>query len=699
MNCDQAGELLVDLLYEELDAPARQAVLDHLATCRRCTEEYASLRLARTALGRLAAEEPAVKPLTLDMSQVQSPRQEAVIPSERSESRNLAVGTDAAPIPQRGPSASLGVTARHDSRPSRRWIVRIGTLAACAAALVLVTLALLSPDRSLPTAVAKDMPVEIKRTGVSLTILSRPPAWDDYGDQALADQQSPQIFGANQSAFEDTRWSRWPGLALVRDQRVIRHIKPGQAEVRFTGVPAGIWPDSVRLRCLDGRQDLAVLEQNYQFDLATAEAVLAKHVDKPVGLRFKDGKEVKGTLLSFDPATIVIRPAGEGPRSIARRQLADVAFEKLPQGLLTTPTLVWQLANSGHADERQFEVDYLTTGLSWRADYVLKLRPAEIPGPEKESVIPSERSESRNLAVVAQQDPSTSLGVTATKEQSAIRNPQSSIIDHADLVGYATITNASGVTYEDAQLKLMAGDANLLMRPDITHFWLNNPNKLDDISGHNGQQQMLEKSFFEYHLYTLMRPTTIADRETKQLEMVSGRGLAMKRAYVYQPGDNPTAARVVSEMENTEENGLGKPLPKGVVRLYAPDPEGVSTYVGQTTIDHTPVKENLRLPWGHAFDIVCDWQNSVAPWRDGEDVHVTQAYTLRNHKPHDVTVTVLVSVDPSTKAATCELPWHVREVGHVEVPVLVPAGREVKFTFKNTYNRQSGGGLKSPYDK
>ena len=151
-------------------------------------------------------------------------------------------------------------------------------------------------------------------------------------------------------------------------------------------------------------------------------------------------------------------------------------------------------------------------------------------------------------------------------------------------------------------------------------------------------------------------------------------------------------------MENTEANGLGKPLPKGVVRLYAPDPEGVQTYVAQTTIDHTPVKEKLRLPWGHAFDIACSWRDTNAR-HNGADHHITAECSLRNHKEYDVTVTVIVHVPASTYAARCDLPWHVREVGLVEVPADIPAGGETKFTFNYSFNDLSGGGLRSPHDQ
>ena len=624
MNCKEAGEMLMDLLDGQLDSPSRQSLLAHLAGCQGCAGEYAMLRRARRAMELLIAKEPPITTLTL--------------PSE--------------------PARAAGGAA-----PVRRlW--RPAAAAACLAAACAVAALLLVHEWTIPTAIGKDAPVEIRRTGVSLTILSRPPEWDRQGDMTVAQGRWKQMAGSGQS----THFAAWPGLALVRDQRVIRNIQRGQAEVRFADVPAGIWPDSVRLRCLDDDAPLKILEQNYQYDLASAAAVLAKHVGKGLTVLFKDGQSVSGTLLSFDGGTLVIQPTGQGPRNIARRELATVMFAELPQGLMSTPTLLWQLASPARRAQRQFEVAYLTTGLFWRADYVLRLHPQTQPG-----------------AAGPQTQPGAA-GLQAPPE----------IIDRADLVGYATVVNNSGVTFQDAQLKLMAGDVNLLIRPYQQRYSVGPSG--GSFPGDSQQSQMVEKSFFEYHLYTLTRPTTIADKETKQLEMVSGAGLAMRRGYVYDPTANPTAALVVSEMENTEANGLGKPLPKGVVRLYAPDPEGVQTYVAQTEIDHTPVKEKLRLPWGHAFDIACSWREVDAK-HAGYDHHITAEYTIRNHKDRPVTVTVIVHLPAGTYQAQCKLPWHIREVGLIEVPVHIPAGAETKFTFIYKFNDLSGGGLRSPYEK
>ena len=223
MNCNQAGEMLMDLLDGQLDPPSRQSLLAHLSSCQGCAGEYAMLRRARRAMELLAAKEPPMTALTL--------------PNE--------------------PARAAGGTA------SARRLWRPAAVAACLAAACAATLLVLH-EWTVTPAIGKDAPVEIRRTGVSLTILSRPPEWDNQGDMPVAQgRQWKQMAGPGQS----THFSAWPGLALVRDQRVIRNIQRGQAEVRFADVPAGIWPDSVRLRCLDDDPPMKILEQNYQYDL------------------------------------------------------------------------------------------------------------------------------------------------------------------------------------------------------------------------------------------------------------------------------------------------------------------------------------------------------------------------------------------------------------------------------------------------
>ncbi len=625
MNCDNVREKLIDLVYDELIGDDARAVGEHILQCLNCREEYEKLQLARSALVTYRAGEPkGLKPVV---------------------------------------------------RSYRRFF--LGLTGVAAAILIAVGVWMFQEGTTEPAIAAG--PLEIKRLNVSLTILSTPENWPGYYPRQWQGRGQMEVqMSAQDNNFSDTQMfgramrGGWRGLALVRDQRIVRNIKKGVTSVRFTDVPSGILPDTVRLRSLDDPDGLTILEQNYQYDLASASAVMKRYIDKNITITFKKGETASGLLLSFDGNTLVIQPKGEGPRNVSRRMVKSIAFEKLPVGLLSKPTLMWQLMNQAAAKQR-FEVAYLTHGLTWRVDYILKLKPA---------------------VKVAR-----FLPVAASRDRKGAGNPE--IIDTADLVGYATVTNNSGVTYENAELKLMAGDVNLI-KPEIeVEVVWQEMKKAAETGG--GGQQFKEKSFFEYHLYTLGRPTTIKSAETKQIELISGSGIKMKRGYVFDENVNKTAARVVSEFKNSEDNGLGKPLPKGVIRLYAPDPEGVSTYVAKTSIDHTPKDEKIRLPWGFAFDIVCSVKQTDYSRRGFDRYHKWQ-YDLRNHKGHDVTITIIMRRPKTTYWAKCtkdgkNYPWHIREVGVWEVEVPVKANSAEKIIFEYKHNSQIGGGLKSPWDE
>jgi len=589
----------MDLVYGELDDEESLAVEQHAAGCAKCAAELDELRLGRSLIARHRGVEPA----------------------------------GASPLP-----------AAPRRLRFRRFVVSLGA----AAASLLIGLAVWTfHESTIPKAIGEPGPPVITQTGVSLTIMSRP---ENYREPRARERQAIQ-------ERDLMAYGIWPGLALVRDQRLVRRLDKGVTEVRFAGVPSGIMPDTIRLRGVDYPGGLSILEQNYQYDLASAAAVLKRYVDKAVTIMPKDGgKPVAGVLMSFDASVLVVRMPDTSLRNIERAGVRSIGFAKLPSGLLTRPTLVWGLENRA-ARKQKFEVAYMTRGLNWRADYVLKLKPATKAG-----------------------DPDAKSG----------------IVDTADLVGYATITNNSGVTYENAQLKLMAGDVNLIPPKNRMWFYGYTTGGVRFEDGGRSHRGFKEKSFFEYHLYTLGRSTTIANAETKQIELLSGAGIKLNRGYVYDRNANSTAVRVVSEFKNSEENGLGKPLPKGVVRLYAPDPEGVDTYISQVTIDHTPVKEKVRLMWGHAFDIACSSKQTKYR-RNGADRHYTWEYQIRNHKEHDVTVTIIARVPNSTYKADCNYPWHVRQVGVIEIDVPVKANTASTATLSYSYNNTSGGGLTSPH--
>lgn len=400
-------------------------------------------------------------------------------------------------------------------------------------------------------------------------------------------------------------------LALVKDHRLILNLKAGENLVRFDDVPALMQPDSVRFRSLTDPKGCRVLEQNFEYDLASAGAVLEKYIDRKVTCVMKDGGTQEGFLKSYEgswrgrsgrllygqrgrPSPYQMKqqlerswlaPAGRGEFRLRQvtlseeqgggktyiidaRQIQAIRFAEMPEGLLSKPTLVWKL-EVPRGSRHEVEVSYLTNGMDWQAHYRAQVKPG----------------------------------------------------DKIDFEGWVTANNNSGATFKEAGLKLLAGDVHIIQPPPAVY----DNNVIISLSG--GREladlgpQFVEKPLFEYHLYTLTRETTLNDRQVKQIMFVFPTfDIPCKRTYIYHGAkfekyrgydtshrvfgtECNTKVNVMLEFENSERHRLGMPLPKGVVRLYQDDGTGESQFIGEDVIDHTPREEKVELYVGNAFDI------------------------------------------------------------------------------------------------
>jgi len=387
-------------------------------------------------------------------------------------------------------------------------------------------------------------------------------------------------------------------FGVVREVRAV-DINAG-GEVRFVDVAAGIDPTSVHFRSLTDPA-AKLLEQNYQYDLVSADKLLSKYLDKRIEVVAADGR-YSGELLSYDAQQLVLRRQG-GLTMVQRPDnVRDIQFGALPEGLITRPTLLW-LIDTETPGKHLVEVTYQTGRINWHAEY--------------------------NLILSAD---------NAT----------------ADLAGWVSVDNRSGKTYRNARCKFIAGD----VRREAPRM---RERRFAAGVALAKAAPMAEKAFFEYHMYTLGRRTTVADNETKQLEMFSpARGVKIARKYLFNPleriawrggrytdpgyGVDPAAKKVgvVIELVNSEANQLGIPLPAGKVRVYKADPDDEALeFVGEQRIDHTPKDEKLKLRVGNAFDIVGERKqtkytiDSRRNWLR-ESIEIK----LRNHKSDNVTVRV-----------------------------------------------------------
>lgn len=388
-------------------------------------------------------------------------------------------------------------------------------------------------------------------------------------------------------------------LGLVRETRRLT-LPNGQIALRFADVTAQIRPETVHLSSLTAPAALRILEQNYQYDLLNPAKLLDKFVGKEITLvlrRYQNNTE------SFEPvqATLLSNNGGQvwrinGQIVINPSNIAEMRFPDLPKNLVATPTLVWDLENR-ETGSQSIEASYLTGGMNWRADYVLLVNADDTKG---------------------------------------------------DLQGWVTLMNASGATFEDARLQLVAGNVNRVS--EERNFALAGAmlrKEADSVS------QFQEQGFFEYHMYTLQRPATIRDNETKQVSLLEAAGFDVKKEFVlngqryyYTGYNNPGAAikekvGVYVQFRNSQTNKLGMPLPAGTIRLYKKDDKGNQQFIGEDKIDHTPKDEDVRVKVGDAFDIVAERkQTDYRVVVTGHMYEYAYEIKIRNHKDGPVTVVV-----------------------------------------------------------
>ncbi|GAB4087342.1 DUF4139 domain-containing protein [Hydrogenophaga soli] len=449
------------------------------------------------------------------------------------------------------------------------------------------------------------------------------------GANALAQTDEQRSTLADQTQVAVTIYNE--NLALVKDQRKLQ-LKTGPLALAFRDVSARMRPETALLRSVSAPGSLYVQEQNFDFDLLTPQKLLEKYVGRTVQLvrtHPTTGAETteQAQVLAANNGIVL----QVGPRIETGTPNGRIVYSDVPPNLRDRPTLVMSLDNSG-TTQQDVELSYLTSGLAWKADYVVELNAAD-----------------------------TAL----------------------DLSGWVTLTNTSGATYRNAKLQLVAGDVNQvapalqnLARAQVYPAAAPAP---------MAKREMAEESLFEYHLYTLQRPTTIAENQTKQVALLAAAAVPARKELLLRGADyyyrssfgdlgQKLKASVYMEFDNKESAHLGQPLPKGIVRVYKKDSAGNAQFVGEDRIDHTPKNEKVRLKLGEAFDVTADKKQTDFKKLPNTERYNNQFETafelvLKNAKKEAVTVTVqepipgdwkmLSENHPSTKATSNTAVWKV----------------------------------------
>jgi hypothetical protein len=385
-------------------------------------------------------------------------------------------------------------------------------------------------------------------------------------------------------------------LGVVKDRRTFT-VDRGFSEVEFTDVASSIDPTSVHLSPL-GKSDVEIMSQAYRYDLVSTDKLLEKYVDQPIDVATKDGQVKRGTLLSFDPGSLVIQEPGAGLTLLNRAEVRQVGLKELPKGLITRPTLVWRLrAEEGGA--RDLEVSYMTGGINWHAEYV------------------------------------------AVVEESGSR---------LDIQGWASVENHSGATYENAKLKLVAGTIHRAPVPRPM------PYAAELRMGTIGAAQLAERGFAEYHLYELPERATVANNEVKQLGLLHASGVRSARKFSYDGAADQNQVQVRVEFLNDAASGLGMPLPGGIARVFQRDTDGSLELVGEDRIQHTPRGQTVRVTVGSAFDIAADRKQTDLRQIGKGVTEASYEITLTNRRKESVDVTVIEHAEGQWKILKSTLP-------------------------------------------
>ena len=416
-------------------------------------------------------------------------------------------------------------------------------------------------------------------------------------------------------------------LALVKDRRAVR-MNTGSVILAFRDISAGIRPETVLLRSMTSPASLHVNEQNVDQDILTPQKLLERHVGAMVGVVRVDpatGTETSERAQLLSSRDGVVLKIGN---RIETNPPGRIVFDDIPAGLSDKPTLMFSLDNRG-AGNQEIELGYLTGGLSWKADYVAEL---------------------------------------------------SSDDSRADLSGWFTITNSSGSAFHNARVRLVAGDVGRAYR-SMTMAAMS-PVAKSAPSPENAPSESLS----DYKLYTIDRPVSILENQTKQIALLSATDVPVRREWVLHGNDyyyrnaqsgagQKMKIGIFIELDNRKGGGLGVPLPKGTLRIYQRDARGNLQFIGEDNLNHTPVNETVRLKLGDAFDIGAQRRQTSFTRLPGDGVNEyasesAHEVVLKNAKKEAVTVivrepvpgdwTILDESHPHEKTASNEAVWRIR---------------------------------------
>lgn len=426
-------------------------------------------------------------------------------------------------------------------------------------------------------------------------------------------------------------------LGLVIETRKL-DLPKGSGTLRFSEVPSSINPETVHVQSVNAPNDFQVIEQNYEHDLVNSNSLLQKYVGKQIKLvdwnKFQDRKEtVEATLLSMNG------PVYQVGEEIYIGHPGTKVLPALPEDLVLDPTLVWRFKSNAEK-EHALEVTYLISNISWNADYVLVLDDSSV---------------------------------------------------NSELSAWVTLRNSSGGAFENASLKLMAGDVNRVTPQYAPTMRMMKAVAMDAAESFAAAPAFNESQAFEYYRYDLNWPTTIKNNETKQVNFMKSDGVKVIKEYRVQGaqgwygpqnGAQKPPVQVYLKFKNDEESELGRALPAGTIRVYQQDTKGAKQFVGESHVGHTPQNEEIEISVGSAFDLVAERKQTDYK-RVSKQMHESEwEVVLKNRKSEAVVIELSEQLHGNWQILENSHPFTKDSAFNVKFNVKVPADSEVKVTYK-----------------
>jgi hypothetical protein len=417
-------------------------------------------------------------------------------------------------------------------------------------------------------------------------------------------------------------------LGVISETRSLEFNK-GFDVISIIDIPSQIDAASVRFDISDKSKKISILEQNFAYDLVSPEKMYTRYIDEKIELINENGNVYSGTLISYEYRSVTLLDKSGKIKVIQLDKIAEVNFPALPDGLITRPTLFWRYSSDskGKVDGK---LSYQTSGMSWNAEYIGKLNQAE-----------------------------TELSIS----------------------GWASMNNSSGKTYENAKLKLVAGDIHRAKQPIELRG-----GRVAEI-GYFDAESFVEKKFFEYHLYSLPRKVTLANNEQKQISLFDPAVTEIAKNYLYKPDFNAENVEVLLKFNNSSDKGLGMPLPAGRVRIFKADDDESLILLGEDYIKHTPKNEDVELNVGNAFDLkgkLTELNRQMITSKIEEKEFLIE---LTNRKDEKVSIDVEKQFHGNWELISSDFKYEKKDANTIKftADVLADSKKNFKFTVRYSY--------------